>query len=39
MHCPFEVTVAGRGQGTLDICGQRIPLKRGSYTPWIVVDF
>jgi len=39
MHCPFEVTVAGRGQGTLDICGQRIPLKKGSYTPWIVVDF
>ena len=39
MHCPFEVTLAGRGQGMLDICGQRIPLKKGSYTPWMVVDF
>jgi len=39
MHCPFEITVTGRGQASLDICGERVPLTKGNYTPWVAVEF
>lgn len=39
LRCRFEVDITGRGQATLNLCGQTIKLKQGEYTPWIHVEF
>ncbi len=39
MHCPFEITVTDRGRANLEIGGERIELTKGTYTPWITVEF
>jgi len=39
MQCPFEVRITGRDEAVLRICGESIDLKKGSYTPWVSVEF
>ena len=39
MRCPFQVTITGPGRATLDVCGERIELTKGKYTPWVSVEF
>ncbi len=39
IHCPFELTVTGRGVATLRVCGETVQLEQGVYTPWVQVAF
>lgn len=39
MSCPFTVAITAPGEAILKICGQRINLEKGRYTPWIEITF
>lgn len=39
MKCPFQVRVDGPNDARLEVCGRVVPLKKGTYTPWVEVEF
>ncbi len=39
MQCPFVIKLNGRDSATLEIIGTHIPLSKGTYTPWVTVEF
>lgn len=39
LRCPFVVTLGGRRKARLSVSGRDYELIRGSYTPWVHVEF